>query len=199
MKRLMASQGVETEERPVRLGVTKKKAHRGMYSEDFIQKNNIWPLAKVIYDNFGIVEGLRITVHAITDTQKTVDGPSGKLWHDGHGAAQNIIPASTGAAKTVGKVISVLIGKLTGMAFHVPTLNVSSMDLTCPVQKPAKYDDIKKVVKRRQRAHSRASWATLKTRWSSATSTVTPTLPFLTLRLALLSMATFEAYFLVRQ
>uniref|UniRef100_A0A3B5AB73 Glyceraldehyde-3-phosphate dehydrogenase n=1 Tax=Stegastes partitus TaxID=144197 RepID=A0A3B5AB73_9TELE len=109
--------------------------------------NCLAPLAKVINDNFGIIEGLMSTVHAVTATQKTVDGPSGKLWRDGRGASQNIIPASTGAAKAVGKVVPELNGKLTGMAFRVPTPNVSVVDLTVRLEKPAKYDDIKKVVK----------------------------------------------------
>lgn len=109
--------------------------------------NCLAPLAKVIHDNFEIVEGLMTTVHAMTATQKTVDGPSGKLWRDGRGAGQNIIPASTGAAKAVGKVIPSLNGKLTGMAFRVPVANVSVVDLTVRLGKDASYDDIKAKVK----------------------------------------------------
>lgn len=109
--------------------------------------NCLAPLAKVIHDNFEIVEGLMTTVHATTATQKTVDGPSGKLWRDGRGAQQNIIPASTGAAKAVGKVIPALNGKLTGMAFRVPVANVSVVDLTVRLGKPASYDAIKQKVK----------------------------------------------------
>jgi len=109
--------------------------------------NCLAPLAKVINDKFGIIEGLMTTVHAITATQKTVDGPSAKLWRDGRGAGQNIIPASTGAAKAVGKVIPALNGKLTGMAFRVPVSDVSVVDLTCRLEKPATYDQIKQAVK----------------------------------------------------
>jgi glyceraldehyde 3-phosphate dehydrogenase len=109
--------------------------------------NCLAPLAKVIHDNFKIIEGLMTTVHAATATQKTVDGPSQKLWRDGRGAFQNIIPASTGAAKAVGKVIPELNGRLTGMAFRVPTADVSVVDLTVRIEKTATYDDIKKAVK----------------------------------------------------
>lgn len=109
--------------------------------------NCLAPLAKVIHDNFEIVEGLMTTVHATTATQKTVDGPSGKLWRDGRGAQQNIIPAATGAAKAVGKVIPALNGKLTGMAFRVPVANVSVVDLTVRLGKPAPYDVIKQKVR----------------------------------------------------
>jgi len=109
--------------------------------------NCLAPLAKVINDNFTIVEGLMTTVHAYTATQKTVDGPSNKDWRGGRTAANNIIPSSTGAAKAVGKVIPALNGKLTGMAFRVPEPNVSVVDLTCRIEKGATYDEIKKVVK----------------------------------------------------
>ncbi|CAG9797281.1 unnamed protein product [Chironomus riparius] len=109
--------------------------------------NCLAPLAKVVHDNFEIVEGLMTTVHATTATQKTVDGPSGKLWRDGRGAAQNIIPASTGAAKAVGKVIPALNGKITGMAFRVPTPDVSVVDLTVRLAKPAPMAEIKKKIK----------------------------------------------------
>ncbi|NLX73757.1 MAG: type I glyceraldehyde-3-phosphate dehydrogenase [Bacteroidales bacterium] len=109
--------------------------------------NCLAPIAKVLNDKFGIVEGLMTTVHATTATQKTVDGPSMKDWRGGRGAGQNIIPSSTGAAKAVGKVIPELNGKLTGMAFRVPTPDVSVVDLTCRLAKPASYADICKAMK----------------------------------------------------
>jgi len=109
--------------------------------------NCLAPLAKVLHDNFEIVEALMTTVHATTATQKTVDGPSAKDWRGGRSAAANIIPSSTGAAKAVGKVIPDLNGKLTGMAFRVPTVNVSVVDLTARIKKPASYDAIKKAMK----------------------------------------------------
>merc|ERR1711964_34849 len=109
--------------------------------------NCLAPLAKVVHDKFGIIEGLMSTVHATTATQKTVDGPSAKDWRGGRAAGANIIPSSTGAAKAVGKVIPDLNGKLTGMAFRVPTVNVSVVDLTARIKKPASYDAIKKAMK----------------------------------------------------
>nr|KAF6409913.1 glyceraldehyde-3-phosphate dehydrogenase, spermatogenic [Rousettus aegyptiacus] len=109
--------------------------------------NCLAPLAKVIHERFGIVEGLMTTVHSYTATQKTVDGPSKKAWRDGRGAHQNIIPASTGAAKAVGKVIPALKGKLTGMAFRVPTPDVSVVDLTCRLAQPTPYSAIKDAIK----------------------------------------------------
>jgi len=111
--------------------------------------NCLAPLTKVIHENFGIVEGLMTTVHAMTATQLTVDGPSrgGKDWRGGRCASQNIIPSSTGAAKAVGKVLPALNGKLTGMAFRVPTPDVSVVDLTVRLEKGAKYDDIVAKVK----------------------------------------------------
>lgn len=109
--------------------------------------NCLAPLAKVIHDKYGIVEGLMTTVHATTATQKTVDGPSGKDWRGGRGASANIIPSSTGAAKAVGKVIPSLNGKLTGMAFRVPTADVSVVDLTVRLEKGASYEEIKATIK----------------------------------------------------
>jgi glyceraldehyde 3-phosphate dehydrogenase len=105
--------------------------------------NCLAPLAKVVHDNFGIVSGLMTTVHATTATQKTVDGPSVKDWRGGRGAGQNIIPSSTGAAKAVGRVIPELNGKLTGMAFRVPTPDVSVVDLTVNLARSTSYDAIK--------------------------------------------------------
>jgi len=110
--------------------------------------NCLAPLAKVVHDNWGILEALMTTVHAVTATQKTVDGPSKKDWRGGRSAGYNIIPSSTGAAKAVGKVIPDLNGKLTGMAFRVPTADVSVVDLTCRLAKPAKYDEIKAAMKK---------------------------------------------------
>ncbi len=110
--------------------------------------NCLAPLAKVLHDNFGITDGLMTTVHATTATQKTVDGPSVKDWRGGRAAAGNIIPSSTGAAKAVGKVIPELNGKLTGMSFRVPTLDVSVVDLTVNLAKPASYVEICEAIKK---------------------------------------------------
>jgi glyceraldehyde 3-phosphate dehydrogenase len=109
--------------------------------------NCLAPLAKVINDKFGLLEGLMTTIHSTTATQKTVDGPSNKDWRGGRAAATNIIPSSTGAAKAVGKVIPALDGKLTGMSMRVPTIDVSVVDLTCRLEKAATYEEIKAAVK----------------------------------------------------
>ncbi len=131
------------------MGVNEKTYTKDMtvISNASCTTNCLAPLAKVINDNFGIVEGLMTTVHSTTATQKTVDGPSKKDWRGGRAAATNIIPSSTGAAKAVGKVIPELNGKLTGMSFRVPTIDVSVVDLTVRIEKPATYEEIKKVVK----------------------------------------------------
>ncbi|EQC48013.1 type I glyceraldehyde-3-phosphate dehydrogenase [Bacteriovorax sp. Seq25_V] len=110
--------------------------------------NCLAPIAKVLHDNWGIKDGLMTTVHATTATQRTVDGPSAKDWRGGRGAGQNIIPSSTGAAKAVGRVIPELNGKLTGMSFRVPTPDVSVVDLTVNLEKPATYEEICKVMKK---------------------------------------------------
>lgn len=118
-----------------------------IFSNASCTTNCLAPLAKVVHDNFGIVEGLMTTVHATTATQKTVDGPSLKDWRGGRAALNNIIPSSTGAAKAVGKVIPSLNGKLTGMSFRVPTVDVSVVDLTVRLEKPTTYDEIAAAIK----------------------------------------------------
>jgi glyceraldehyde 3-phosphate dehydrogenase len=123
------------------------KKDQMVFSNASCTTNCLAPLAKVVNDKFGIVRGLMTTVHSTTATQKTVDGPSGKAWRDGRGASANIIPSSTGAAKAVGKVIPELNGKLTGMAFRVPTLNVSVVDLTAELRTAASYDEICAAIK----------------------------------------------------
>ena len=132
------------------MGVNQDKYTKDMkvVSNASCTTNCLAPLAKVINDNFGIKDGLMTTVHSTTATQKTVDGPSNKDWRGGRAATYNIIPSSTGAAKAVGKVIPELNGKLTGMSFRVPTLDVSVVDLTCNLEKPATYDEIVEAVKK---------------------------------------------------
>jgi glyceraldehyde 3-phosphate dehydrogenase len=127
--------------------------HKDYKGQDIISNascttNCLAPLAKVLQDNFGIEKGLMTTVHAATATQKTVDGPSSKDWRGGRGILENIIPSSTGAAKAVGKVLPVLNGKLTGMSFRVPTSDVSVVDLTAVLAKPATMDEIKAAMKK---------------------------------------------------
>jgi len=131
------------------MGVNNKEltADQTIFSNASCTTNCLAPIAKVLNDNYGIVEGLMTTVHATTATQKTVDGPSSKDWRGGRAAIHNIIPSSTGAAKAVGKVIPELNGKLTGMAFRVPTMDVSVVDLTVRLEKAASYEDIKATMK----------------------------------------------------
>ncbi|WP_297720414.1 type I glyceraldehyde-3-phosphate dehydrogenase [uncultured Porphyromonas sp.] len=132
------------------VGVNEDKYEKGtkIVSNASCTTNCLAPLAKVIHDHFGIKDGLMTTVHATTATQKTVDGPSMKDWRGGRAAAGNIIPSTTGAAKAVGKVIPSLNGKLTGMSFRVPTLDVSVVDLTVNLEKPATYEEICAVIKK---------------------------------------------------
>lgn len=131
------------------MGVNHKKltAHNTIVSNASCTTNCLAPLAKVLNDKFGILEGLMSTVHAVTATQKTVDSPSGKDWRGGRGAYQNIIPSSTGAAKAVALVIPELKGKLTGMSFRVPVADVSVVDLTVRLEKAATYEQIKTAMK----------------------------------------------------
>ncbi len=130
------------------MGVNHKTyAGQDIVSNASCTTNCLAPVAKVVHDNFGILEGLMTTVHATTATQKTVDAPSAKDWRGGRGAAQNIIPSSTGAAKAVGKVIPSLNGKLTGMSLRVPTADVSVVDLTARLEKPTDYEAIKAAMK----------------------------------------------------
>ncbi|MBN1895634.1 type I glyceraldehyde-3-phosphate dehydrogenase [bacterium] len=136
------------------MGVNHQKITKDMHivSNASCTTNCLAPVTKVLHDKWGIAEGLMTTVHSTTSTQKTVDSVSKKDWRGGRAAAANIIPSSTGAAKAVTKVIPELKGKLTGMAFRVPTINVSVVDLTCRLEKPATYDDIKKEMKRASEA-----------------------------------------------
>lgn len=127
--------------------------HKKYSGETFVSNascttNCLAPIVKVLNENFGIAEGLMTTVHSTTATQKTVDGPSAKDWRGGRSASANIIPSSTGAAKAVGKVLPEMNGKLTGMSFRIPTVNVSVVDLTCRLEKATSYDEIKDVMKK---------------------------------------------------
>ena len=132
------------------MGVNENKynLNENIVSNASCTTNCLAPLVKVIDDNYGVIEGLMTTVHSLTATQKTVDGPSGKDWRAGRTAGYNIIPASTGAANAVGKVIPELNGKLTGMAFRVPTADVSVVDLTVRIQKSTKLSDLINIIKK---------------------------------------------------
>jgi glyceraldehyde 3-phosphate dehydrogenase len=147
-KKVVMSAPSKDDTRMFVLGVN-EKTYNGevIISNASCTTNCLAPVAKVLHEHFGIAEGLMTTVHATTATQKTVDGPSKKDWRGGRAAAGNIIPSSTGAAKAVTKVIPELKGRLTGMSFRVPTLDVSAVDLTCRLEKETTYEDIKKVMK----------------------------------------------------
>ncbi len=149
-KRVIMSAPAKDDTPTIVMGVNHNKytADMTIVSNASCTTNCLAPIAKVLNDNFGILEGLMTTVHAVTATQKTVDGPSAKDWRGGRGAYQNIIPSSTGAAKAVGLVIPELKGKLTGMSFRVPTPDVSVVDLTCRLEKGASYDTIKAAMKK---------------------------------------------------
>ena len=149
-RKVIISAPAKNEDITIVMGVNHEKydaASHHVISNASCTTNCLAPMAKVLHDNFGIVNGLMTTVHATTATQKTVDGPSVKDWRGGRGAGQNIIPSSTGAAKAVGRVIPELNGKLTGMAFRVPTPDVSVVDLTVNLAKPATYEQVKAVMK----------------------------------------------------
>lgn len=148
-KRVVVSAPPKTDDIPMFVMGVNNTAYAGqpIISNASCTTNCLAPLVKVLHEKFGVIEGLMTTVHAYTATQKTVDGPSAKDWRGGRGAAQNIIPSSTGAAKAVGKVIPDLAGKLTGMSFRVPTANVSVVDLTCHLRDKASYADICAAVK----------------------------------------------------
>ncbi|MBC7744807.1 MAG: type I glyceraldehyde-3-phosphate dehydrogenase [Flavobacterium sp.] len=148
-KKVVMSAPAKDDTRTYVMGVNHKEltADQTIVSNASCTTNCLAPIAKILNDKYGIIEGLMTTVHATTATQKTVDGPSAKDWRGGRGAAQNIIPSSTGAAKAVTLVIPDLKGKLTGMAFRVPVADVSVVDLTVRLEKPATYEEIKKTMK----------------------------------------------------
>jgi glyceraldehyde 3-phosphate dehydrogenase len=148
-KKVVMSAPAKDATRTYVMGVNHKEltADQTIVSNASCTTNCLAPIAKILNDKYGIIEGLMTTVHATTATQKTVDGPSAKDWRGGRGAAQNIIPSSTGAAKAVTLVIPELKGKLTGMAFRVPVADVSVVDLTVRLEKPATYDEIKQTMK----------------------------------------------------
>jgi len=141
------------------MGVNEKTYKKSMkiVSNASCTTNCLAPLAKVINDNFGIEEGLMTTVHSVTATQLTVDGPSKKDWRGGRAASYNIIPSTTGAAKAVGEVIPELKGKLTGMSVRVPTLDVSLVDLTCKLKKATTYEEICKVIRKESKGRMKGT------------------------------------------